>query len=84
MDLDKPDENKHEFHSENKVENIWDNDEEKTTEEKESDDSEHQTDSAATDKTGSEYDHDELEKPSFLRRLTGKGKQKEDKKDLEK
>jgi cell division protein FtsZ len=68
MDLDTADD-KHEFHAENKVENIWDNDEEKTTKD-ESDDS-------SSDKTTSEYDDSELEKPSFLRRLRDKAKQKD-------
>jgi cell division protein FtsZ len=84
MDLDKPDEKKQEFQAENKVENIWDNDEEKTTDEGESTDSEKKDDDSPSDKPASEYDDEELEKPSFLRRLTGKSKQKDDKENLEK
>jgi cell division protein FtsZ len=68
MDLDKPDD-KHDFHAENKVENIWDNDEEKTTKDESEDPS--------SEKTTSEYDDSELEKPSFLRRLRAKAKQKD-------
>ncbi len=75
MDLDKSDE-KHEFHSENQVENIWDNDEEKTTE--------GESDEPTPDKISSEYDDPELEKPSFLRRLRNKTKQKDEPKEDEK
>ncbi len=73
MDLDDTDKTSgaEDFHSENKVPNIWSHigDEEDTAEEKSADD------------TKSAYNDEELEKPSFLRRLTRRSAEKSDKKD---
>jgi cell division protein FtsZ len=80
MDLDETSQSEaHEdFHGENKVSNIWANDDDQTTESEKSDDEKTDDVEKTTPDTAADYEDEELEKPSFLRRLRGKGKSKDD------
>lgn len=81
MDLDKPGGAHHDFHKDNEVRNIWDNDDKNTTSGDASDDSKEQDKDTTVGDNTNGYDEGELEKPSFLRRLRGKGKQNESEND---
>lgn len=70
LDLSEASETGHEeFHAENKVPNIWSH--------IEPDSNSNDEEKVDSDKSDNKLDEDELEKPSFLRRLTRKKEQKE-------
>lgn len=79
MDLDKTDSaSEHDFHSDQTEANIWSNDDNHTTDGESHESSSSVDDENTTDEETSPYEDKELEKPSFLRRLSRKNKEKDD------
>lgn len=75
MDLDNPDEGSgaEDFHSDNNAPSIWS--------QIENEDKDEEKEAEKSDDTKNVYNDEELEKPSFLRRLTRRNAQKDDEKD---